>query len=30
MDEDASFLIGGFGREDREFDISYDLSALVD
>jgi len=27
---DASFLIGGFGREDWEFDISYDLSALME
>jgi hypothetical protein len=27
---DASFLIGGFGRKDWEFDISYDLSALME
>ncbi|TDU05341.1 hypothetical protein EDD99_3850 [Streptomyces sp. 846.5] len=27
---DASSLIGGFGRNDWEFDISYDLSALME
>ena len=29
-DTDASFLIGGFGGEDWKFDISYDLSALME